>query len=135
MRFLLLALMIALLPVRGWTGNAMAVDMAAQAVAKAQKAGVAAASPEAAPGADASMPADCPMHAQVQVDDAASTDAPQAGGGHCNACDTCELCLALATSTWPDAAPTAFTRHAKPLAIGHGFSSADRFSSFKPPIS
>jgi hypothetical protein len=131
MRFLLLALMIALLPVRGWMGNAMAVDMASQAVANAQKTATSAASP----GADTSMPADCPMLAQLSANDAVSADTPQADGGRCNACDTCELCLALATTTWFYAAPAAFARHAEPLAIGHGFSSADRFSSLKPPIS
>jgi hypothetical protein len=133
MRILLLALMIALLPVRGWMGNAMALDMASQAVAKAQKTG----SPVPASvviDADASMPADCPMHAQFADKAAAGTDV-QAGGVHCNACDTCELCLALATSTWPDAAPLAFAPHVAPLAAGYRFSSADSFSSFKPPIS
>ncbi|MCZ8256917.1 MAG: hypothetical protein O9327_14785, partial [Polaromonas sp.] len=57
MRVLLLALMIALLPLRGWVGNAMAVDMAAQQVAMAPQAALVA---EA--GAEASaMPDDCPM--------------------------------------------------------------------------
>jgi hypothetical protein len=134
MRFLLLALMIALLPVRGWMGNAMAVDMASQAVAKAQKTGsVVPAS--AVADADASMPADCPMHAQSADQEAAVTDVPVIGSVHCNACDTCELCLALATLTWPDLLPTAFTPHAAPLATGYRFSSADSFSSLKPPIS
>jgi hypothetical protein len=134
MRFLLLALMIALLPVRGWMGNAMAVDMASQAVAKAQKTG--SVSPASAvTDAEASMPEDCPMHAQPADKDAGSTGAQVAGSVHCNACDTCELCLALATSTWREAATPAFTRHAAPLAAGYLFSSADSFSSFKPPIS
>jgi hypothetical protein len=133
MRFLLLALMIALLPVRGWMGNAMAVDMASQILAKAQKTGSAVPA-SAVADADASMPADCPMHAQSADKAAADTDA-QASGVHCNACDTCELCLALATSTWPDLLPTAFTPHAAPLATGYRFSSADSFSSLKPPIS
>jgi hypothetical protein len=133
MRIWLLVLMIALLPVRGWLGNAMAVDMASQAVAKAQKAG----SPVPANvviDAEASMPADCPMHAQSADTAAAAIDA-EAGSVHCNACDTCELCLALATSTWSDAATLAFAPHAAPLATGYRFTSADRFSSFKPPIS
>jgi hypothetical protein len=131
MRIWLLVLMIALLPVRGWMGNAMAVDMASQAVAKAQKTDSAASE---AMETEASMPADCPMHAQFADTAAPAIDA-EAGGVHCNACDTCELCLALATSTWSDAATLAFAPHAAPLATGYGFSSADSFSSFKPPIS
>jgi hypothetical protein len=132
MRILLLALMIALLPLRGWMGNAMAVDMALQAVVKAQKTGPAMPA-GAVIDAEASMPADCPMHAQSADKTAAATDA-EMSGVHCNACDTCELCLALATSTWPDAA-LAFAPRIAPLATGYRFSSADRFSSFKPPIS
>jgi hypothetical protein len=114
-------------------GTAMAVDMASQAVTKAQK--MAGSQKEAALAADEPMPVDCPMRAQVADTDAASPDVASSGGSHCKACDTCELCLALATSTWLDAAPAAFTRHAEPLAIDHGFCSADSFSSLKPPIS
>jgi hypothetical protein len=125
MRVLLLALMIALLPVRGWVGNAMAVDMAAQQVTMAQQT-----ASDAEPGAGASaMPEDCPMFAQ---DSGAQT--PVADGGHCS-CNTCELCLALAFFTWPDLQPTGFTPHAEPLPGGTLFSSAERASSFKPPIS
>jgi hypothetical protein len=128
MRILLLALMIALLPVRGWMGNAMAVDMASQAVAKAQQT-------DSEADADASMPADCPMHAQSAGKEAADGDAQVTGSVHCNGCDNCELCLALVTSTWPEELTPTITRHAAPLATGYRFSSADRFSSFKPPIS
>lgn len=125
MRVLLLALMIALLPVRGWVGNAMAVDMAAQQVMLAQ----------AAPNAETSaatsaMPEDCPMNVQ-----AIEAETPKADSAHCNGCNTCELCLALASFTWPGLQPAAFTLHAEPLAGGTLFTSAERASSFKPPIS
>lgn len=123
MRVLLLALMIALLPVRGWVGNAMAVDMAAQ---QAQQAAA-----NAESGIEASaMPEDCPMHAQ-----ASEAETSQADGAHCNGCNTCELCLALASFTWPGLQPAAFTLHAEPLAGGTLFTSAERASGFKPPIS
>lgn len=123
MRVLLLALMIALLPVRGWVGNAMAVDMAAQ---QAQQAAA-----NAESGIEASaMPEDCLMHAQ-----ASEAEASQADGAHCNGCNTCELCLALASFTWPGLQPAAFTLHAEPLAGGTLFTSAERASGFKPPIS
>jgi hypothetical protein len=126
MRVLLLALMIALLPVRGWVGNAMAVDMAAQQARQAQQAAA-----DAEPGVQASaMPEDCPMHAQ-----ASDPEAPATNGAHCNGCDTCELCLALASLVWPGLQPAGFTPHAEPLADGSHFNSADRASGFKPPIS
>ncbi|WP_431097614.1 hypothetical protein [Polaromonas aquatica] len=133
MRVLLLALMIALLPVRGWVGHAMAVDMAAQQVMQAQQA-----APAAEPGAEASaMPEDCPMHAQASspAELAGSTETPAADGSHCEGCNTCQLCLALASFTWEGPSHAAFAPHAEPLAGGSNFSSADRASGFKPPIS
>lgn len=134
MRVLLLALMIALLPVRGWVGNAMAVDMAAQQVMLAQ------ATPEAdaGSGAEASaMPEDCPMNAQASntADMAGDPEAPVADGAHCKGCNTCQLCLALASFTWPGLQAAGFTPHAEPLPGGTRFSSAERASGFKPPIS
>lgn len=117
--------MIALLPLRGWVGNAMAVDMAAQQVAMAPQAALVA---EA--GAEASaMPEDCPMFGK-----ASEKETPVADGAHCNGCNTCELCLALASFTWPGLQPAGFIPHAEPLAGGTLFTSAERTSSFKPPI-
>ena len=126
MRYLLLALMIALmialLPVRGWVGNAMAVDMASQQVLQAQ-AGVKASS---------AMPEDCPMHAGTAAEPA--TD-PVKAAGHCNDCNTCELCLALASFTWSAGAMASFKPAAIPPSAGHLFSSAERSTRLKPPIS
>lgn len=125
--------MIALLPVRGWVGHAMAVDMAAQQVTLAQQA-----TPDAEPGAAASaMPEDCPMHAQASspTDMAGDPDAPVANGSYCEGCNTCQLCLALASFTWADPQPSAFIPHAEPLTGGSHFTSAERASGFKPPIS
>lgn len=122
MRYLLLALMIALLPVRGWVGNAMAVDMASQQVLQAQ-AGVKTSS---------AMPEDCPMHAGTAGETA--TD-PLKGAGHCNDCNTCELCLALATFTGSAGAMASFTPAAAPPSVGQIFSSAGSSTRLKPPIS
>ena len=122
MRYLLLALMITLLPLRGWVGNAMAVDMASQQAAQAQ-ADVTQAS---------AMPEDCPMHAQTGAEAAAD---PVAADGQCNDCNTCELCLALASLHWPTVAMGSFTPHAGPPSAGHPFSSAESITRLKPPIS
>lgn len=122
MRYLLLALMVALLPVRGWVGNAMAVDMASQQVLQAQ-AGV-----ETSPG----MPEDCPMHAGSAAD---TVPDPAKAAGHCKDCNTCELCLALASFTWSAGAMASFTPAAVPPSAGHPFSSAERSTRLKPPIS
>jgi hypothetical protein len=120
MRHLLLALLIALLPVRGWVGNAMAIDMAAQqAVAVTQQ------SP---------MPADCPMHAQAP-DQAGNTSQQAEAGTLCVNCDTCQLCLALASFTSTDPSTGAHAAHSGPMDTGIRFSSADSVFKLKPPIS
>ena len=141
MRHLLIALMIALLPIRGWMGNAMAIDMAAgmamqqHVMAQTSNGGATpAAGGDAASATAAAMPEDCPMSAQNldgksgkggQADDRASL---------CN-CDSCELCLALATVTLPTLTIAAFTAYAEPPSHGTRFSSAERVFSLKPPIS
>ncbi len=134
MRYLLVALMIVLLPVRGWVGNAMALDMAAQQVLMAQ----AVAPSPLAFNAESLMPADCPMHAQAPADaaDAAGEASQTTGAGaHCNGCNTCQLCLALASFTWMDPPTGVFTASAAPLLTGLRFSSAESVSNLKPPIS
>ena len=141
MRHLLVALMIALLPVRGWMGNAMAIDMAAgmamQQVSMAQTSTEGAtpvSGSNAVSQASAAMPEDCPMGAQnldgksVQGEQAGDTASP------CN-CESCELCLALATFTLPKLAIAAFTAYAEPPSHGTRFSNAERVFSLKPPIS
>ena len=131
MRYLLVALMIVLLPVRGWVGNAMALDMAAQQVLMAQ----AVASSPLAFNAESPMPADCPMHAQATADAAAEASQTTGAGAHCNGCNTCQLCLALASFTWMDPPTGVFTAPAAPLLTGLRFSSAESVSNLKPPIS
>jgi len=122
MRYLLLALMITLLPLRGWVGNAMAVDMASQQAVQAR---AGAQEPPA-------MSEDCPMHAGITSETAAD---PGTAAGHCNDCNTCELCLALASFTWTGVALSSFPPHAGPPSAGHPFSSAESVARLKPPIS
>ena len=128
MRYLLITLMIVLLPMRGWAGNAMAVDMAAQQVLSAQTRMAS----TVAMATDSAMPADCTMHTQA-LDDKADKTSP--ASAHCNSCDTCELCLALASvaqATWPAGT---VSRPGAPLAAGKDHRSAFRAASYKPPIS
>lgn len=115
-RFLLVALMLVLLPLRGWAGNVMAVDMAAVAVQQVKMVTMT---------SQAAMPADCIMQSQAPTDDVAA---------QCCSCDTCELCLAvanLATALWT-ASP--LTRHSSPLAFNASYSSATSATHLKPPI-
>lgn len=125
MRHLLLALLIAVLPVRGWVGHAMAVDMASQQAILAQA---------AATGAPATMPEDCPMHAQMADTGAEQAPASQAGM-LCQGCDTCQLCLAMASFTGAVVQAASWLPHAAPADGGSRFNSADQPSGIKPPIS
>lgn len=135
MRFWFFALMIVLLPVRGWMGNAMAVDMAAQAAVQADKALSQGLAKKTQGSTAASMPADCPMSAQPANPASVSVDLSAPDTVHCNACDTCELCLALTTiRVFQLSLPPAQTCDAT-TAVRAGFASADRTVGLKPPIS
>ena len=124
MRHLLLILMIALLPLRGWASESMAVSMAMQqlVVAQNQAAG------------DTGMPADCPLFGK-----ASEKSATEANSGSisplCNGCTTCQLCMALVTSYPPMLGAAIELPHAQRLTISASFASAERAPGFKPPIS
>lgn len=124
MRHLLLVVMMILLPVRGWAGNDMAVGMAVNMVTSAT-----------AKTGEPRMAADCPMHFQTLAADTANDSIPTSTGQQCSGCDTCELCLALATVTHNIWFSGATSPHIAPLATGIAFHSADSASSLKPPIS
>lgn len=115
-RCLLIALMLVLLPLRGWAGNVTAVDMAAMAVVKSSMANASSQAP---------MPADCAMH--TPTPDAETVSA-------CSNCDTCGLCLVVANLT-PALLPfNQLVRHPSPPAFSSGFTSVASTSLFKPPI-
>lgn len=117
MRFLLIALMFVLLPLRGWAGDIMAVNMAVSLVQTHVDSNA----------SQASMPPDCAMHAQLSTDDAATA--------FCSNCETCELCLAVANlmpEIWQSSYPAP---PSSPLASGASFNSATSASNLKPPIS
>lgn len=125
---LLLILMMVLLPLRAWVGDAMAINMAAQQVQVVQVVQA------TAPPSTEAMPDDCPMKAGGDSD--LSADGVQAAGTAttCN-CDTCDLCLALASLTFVNLGAASFIPHAPPPTSGTRFSSAERGINLKPPIS
>lgn len=116
-RFLLIALMLVLLPLRGWAGDIMAVNMAATAVVQAKMDSMT---------SQLSMPADCDMHAQSPTDNASV---------YCSNCDTCEMCLAVANLTFATWADIPQARPSAPLDFDARFSNAARALNLKPPIS
>jgi hypothetical protein len=147
MRHLLLALLIALLPLRGWVGDAMATQMAAGQIQHSQSQqhgqqhdatkmiaddqdGILAAAhfdhEETAEALQAAEP-DCAGHS--------TGESTHAADGHCESCAACQACNAVALSlTGPDLSPV-FISLARPLPAADPFASADAALRQKPPIS
>ena len=136
MRHLLLALMIALLPLRGWVGDAMAMEMAARTVASLPDASSAAqAHPHAACQGDdpvaASAASPAPAHAMAHTGQSAGAPITYSD---CGSCTTCEVCHSAAVVTgFPDM-PALPLPVAVPAARPAVFASAVPAPGFKPPI-
>ncbi len=140
MRHFLLALLIALMPLRGWAGDAMATQMAAVAAVQqspvAQYGGAHADTP-GAPGHDHAV--SDPASAQTAAPDCAGHSATQSASSsdssHCQSCVVCQACYSVALLL-PSLAGTA-TPIAKvaPQSAAPSFTSAERALRLKPPIS
>lgn len=122
--------LICLLPLRGWAGTAMGMQMATAQVMASNSNVPFLKDPNNRTLAN--MPDDCAMHL-----DATSTAANKSANSKppCSGCDTCELCLAIASFSTPQLHTTPLCLRAAPAAAHHGFVSADRASRLKPPIS
>jgi hypothetical protein len=134
MRRFLYVLLILLLPLRGWTGDAMAMQMAMPGQ-HAPAAGVAQHADAHAPSAHAhSQPvaklaaADCAEHVG-QSDDG---DAPDAS--HCEACAMCQTCHTVAVLLPLDLLAASPPGPVSPAATPPVYASADRALLLKPPI-
>jgi hypothetical protein len=149
-RQLIFALMIALLPLRGWVGDAMATQMAVQTVHQASKT---VATETIAAGADNSlasgtfghhsganqadtMPKDCLEHSSTVATDVQGTDlASNDSGGACPDCAFCQACHTVAlTGAEPNLSPSA-PPSALPQPAAAQFASAEAALGQKPPIS
>jgi hypothetical protein len=121
MRTLLLALMIALLPIRGWLGDAMAFEMVQHSL------------PAAAAHCQDAMDA---SGAMGKSDPATTHDGNHgAGQQNCGTCGACQVCHTVALGGMPrfDAPRTA--PHAPPASYPARFASAAPAPGLKPPIS
>jgi hypothetical protein len=140
MRLLLLALMIALLPLRGWVGDAMATEMAfSQSFATKNVAG-----DEDATRAtghfhvNSGVPhTECHGHTGAAGDVRAEASAPQdhAAHGQCTSCSACQICHTVAlTAATANTADVSLPHQLRP-AGGIQFASAVSAPYLKPPIS
>lgn len=132
--------MLALLPLRGWVGDAMALELTAAALEHPENAIKSVAhqghSARATADFDAqhghARPADCPGHGAV-TDSAA--DSPSQASTDCNTCAACQIChLVALTPSLPQLAPL-FLPAARPQAAPLLFASAEPVPGSKPPIS
>lgn len=139
MRHLLLILMIALLPLRGWTGDAMATGMAAGQMAQILQGQIAtesvavhahAASEEAHFDQDVAVQQASPMAA-----DCAGHGADNGDASHCDTCSACQACHAVALAQSAPKALCTFQAFSLPRSAADQFASADAALRQKPPIS
>ncbi|MES2953846.1 MAG: hypothetical protein V4711_00255 [Pseudomonadota bacterium] len=129
MRHLIFALMIALLPLRGWIGDAMATDMA---VARLQTPASSQTLPDHASHADAALAFLPAMHDCAESSPGQSSPAEAA---HCDSCSACQACHTVALSPAATRLPAVLNAGAVPHAAAAHFSSADAATGLKPPIS
>ena len=128
MRILLLALMIALLPLRGWVGDVMAMERLEQALTITP--------------AEAAVHGECHAAHIHHGQGAAHGDVNQPAGdgsthaqADCSGCTICQIChsVVLASATVP--ARTAVLPAALPPSLVRLYASAEPVPGFKPPIS
>jgi hypothetical protein len=120
MRVWLFLLLIALVPLRTWAGDAMAIQMAAHA------------SMDVTVGEHAPVAAHANCHDTPAESDAASASpAPD----HCGTCASCQACFTVAIATPPLQIGGQAPPHHPPLAAHAQFTSAILALGHKPPIS
>lgn len=123
MRVLILALMIALLPLRSWAGDVMAMELAAQSLAS-----------DHAPAAPAAL-ANCHQGHGDAAGHALSHAADEAGSADCGTCTSCQICHSVAlTAVLPQAMAPVLPALA-PQSSQPRYASAEPAPGFKPPIS
>ena len=132
MRHLMLILMIALLPLRGWAADGMAVFMAAQQLVAIENVAYQAQETGADSPFDAELRVSMPANCIMQMAQSHTPDIGSAQVGH--GCNACQLCMAVVTGypTLPISTLTPPPVMQRTVSIS--FTSAERAPGFKPPI-
>lgn len=140
MRRWLLLVMIMLLPVRGWVGDAMAGQMLQQrthAVMAAEAQGAHHGPHRAAHDCDehrgAVVAATTEVAADVAIAASAAAEAPPAAGGDCPTCASCQVCSSVGLSPSVPLLPGASLSQALPHTDAPSLASAEQAIAFKPP--
>jgi hypothetical protein len=139
MRHLLLVLMIALLPLRGWMGDAMATSMAAGQLQQQQVATKNIAThvhETAAEGHfDHETTASEALQAAHDCAGDAADETSHVAGAHCETCAACQACHTVALSHTAPGLNPVVNALTLPHAAADQFASAEAALRQKPPIS
>jgi hypothetical protein len=144
MRHLLLALLIALLPLRGWVGDAMATQMAAGQLqhpsmqAEIQPAHSHSHEEEVATahtGHHEEAAAQAPQTLHDCAEQTADNSGTHSSDGHCGTCAACQACHTVALSPTAPGLVAVFSAPTLPRPAADQFASADAALGQKPPIS
>lgn len=121
--------MMVLLPLRGWAGDFMSVQMAAGQAAAQAAAGMH--KPQATPA----MAPGCPMHSQAATHSSeASDDTAQVTIQHTTNCTSCDLCTPMAELLGAVHQVLVRCTDAQPRMHPASFVSAALAQAVKPPI-
>ena len=120
MRRFLFILMIALLPLRGWMGEAMATEMAAMNIVAAQATNMR----STADLSENINMSDCDMHKTAKAESSEMN----------STCTHCQACHATGLASAVQITPIDQVQYAQPLAQNSQFASANIAHSQKPPI-
>ena len=132
MRRWLLLLMVLLLPLRGWVGEAMAGQMLQQHVKAVASVAIPAPAAHAhghGHGHDCDQPVQAVAVADAPQDEAAAAPA----GTDCPTCASCQACSSVALSPPVWAPAGASFSQPPPQALPLRYASADTALAFKPP--
>jgi hypothetical protein len=131
MRRWLLLVMVLLLPLRGWVGEAMAAQMLQQHVAAAESMVATAGAGHQHANPAASAHHDCDEHAASAPVDDGKAEAK----ADCPTCSACQVCSSVALSPYSAAPPAAAVTQPRPQTVPHAHASAEPLLAFKPPKS
>lgn len=139
MRRWFVLLLIALLPLRGWVGEAMAGEMLGQHIAAASSVQAqqaqAASHPQVQPVPQAqSALHDCMGH-QAAASFVGEQEPAQSASGDCPTCASCQVCSSVVLSVDAARLPAAAFGNTLVPRMGTRFASAEPAPAFKPPIS
>jgi hypothetical protein len=140
MRLLLLALMIALLPLRGWVGDVMAMEMAAGpsfAIKNIATSAYSTGTRGLFSINSGNSNTECPGHADAAMDTNGNTPEPQnpAAQGDCASCGVCQICHTVAVTSDPSPDVNTSPHPMLQPEAGLQFASAIPALRLKPPIS